>query len=80
MSDNVIKLVPNEVGENFKFDSDVILEEAKNKAFTSVVVIGELPEPDEDGATLWVSSAVNAGEALILLERAKYLIVHGKQP
>lgn len=72
MMDNVIKLVPDQVGEGYRFESDEILESAKGNGFTSVVVIGEL----EDGE-LWVSSAANAGEDLILIERAKHHIVFG---
>ena len=72
MMDNVIKLVPDQVGEGYRFESDEILESAKGKGLTSVVVIGEL-----ENGELWVSSAANAGEALILIERAKHHIVFG---
>jgi hypothetical protein len=71
--DNVVKFHPVEVGEGYRFDPNTILEEAKGHDFSSVVVIGELP----DGKT-WVSSAANAGEALVLMERAKRLIVFGE--
>jgi len=72
MSDNVIKLVPERVGEGYRFESDEILEAAKGTGLASVVVIGEL-----ENGELWVSSAANAGEALILIERAKHHIVFG---
>lgn len=71
--ENVVKLHPVEVGDGYRFDPDQILEEAKRRDFTSVVVIGELPDGE-----LWVSSAVNAGEALVLIERAKHRIVFGE--
>lgn len=71
--ENVVKLHPVEVGDGYRFDPDQILEEAKRREFTSVVVLGELPDGE-----LWVSSAVNAGEALVLIERAKHRIVFGE--
>lgn len=69
---NVHKFEPQVVGENYRFDPDEILEQAKGRGFTNIVVIGENP----DGTT-WVSSAANAGEAMILMERAKKFIVFG---
>ena len=63
MSVHKLELVT--VGENFRFDPDEILEAAKGKGFTTVVVIGELPDEDD-----WLSSSANAGETLILLERS----------
>lgn len=72
MSDNVIKLVPDQVGEDYRFKADDILEAAKGKGLSNVVVMGELENGD-----IWVSSAANAGEALILTERAKHFIAFG---
>lgn len=72
MADNVHQLHPVEVGEGYRFDSDTILEEAKGKGMTNVVVIGEL----EDGS-IWVSGASNAGEALILMEMGKHQLIFG---
>ena len=69
----VLRFEPKVVGDGYRFDPNVILDEAKDRGFTSVVVIGEM----EDGST-WVSSAANAGEALILMERAKKLVVFGE--
>jgi hypothetical protein len=68
----VHKFEPKLVGENYRFDADQILEQAKGRGFTNVLVIGEL----EDGE-FWISSAANAGEALVLMERAKHKIVFG---
>lgn len=70
----VVRLHPVSVGAGYRFDADTILEEAKGQGLTNVVVLGELP-----GGDVWVSSAANAGEALILMERAKRLIVFGEQ-
>lgn len=70
---NVVELVPDTVGEGYRFDPDRILEEAKGRGFQNILVIGEL----EDG-TLRISSAANAGEALVLMEKAKHQIVFGE--
>ena len=69
---NVIKFEPQLVGENYRFDADEILEQAKGRGFQNIVILGEL----EDGE-LWISSAANAGEALILMEKAKKQIIFG---
>lgn len=74
MSDNVIKLVPEYVGENYRLDVDECLESAKGRGIENVLIIGDL----EDGE-LWVSSASNAGEALILIEKARQYIVFGER-
>lgn len=71
----VLEFQPQLVGEGYRFDPDKILEEAKGNEFSNVVVIGENPD-----GTLWISSAANAGEALVMLERAKHFIVFGKEP
>ena len=70
---NVVKLELVEVGEDFRFDPDYILEAAKGNAFTRVSVIGELPD-----GTVFISGSANAGETLILIERAKHLIIFGE--
>lgn len=69
---NVVEFHPTLVGENYRFDADKILEEAKGKDFTNVIVIGENPD-----GTIWISSAANVGEAMIMMERAKKFIVFG---
>lgn len=63
---DVVKLEVVTVGEGFRFDADEILEAAKGQGFTTCVILGQL----EDG-TIWVTSSANAGEAMILMERAK---------
>jgi hypothetical protein len=62
-----------EVGDNYRFEPDKILEAAKGQDFVNVLIIGQ----HEDGE-LWVSSAANAGTALILMEKAKQRIVFGE--
>lgn len=69
----VVKLQLVEVGEGFRFDPNNLLDAAKDQGFTMVAVIGELG----DGST-WVSGSANAGETLVLMERAKRLIVFGE--
>ena len=71
--EKVVGFQPRTVGSGYRFDPDQILEEAKGQGFTNILVIGE----QEDGE-LWVSSAANAGEALVLMERAKHQIVFGE--
>lgn len=72
MTDNVVQLQLVEVGEDYRFDPDYILEAAKGNAFTRVSVIGELPD-----GSLWISGSANAGETLILIERAKHQVIFG---
>lgn len=70
---NVVKLHPVEVGEGYRSDADEILEKAKGQGFSNVLVIAQF----EDGE-LWVSSAANVGEALVLMEKAKHQICFGE--
>jgi hypothetical protein len=70
---NVAKLELVTVGDGFRFDPDELLEEAKGHGFTNLVIIGELPDGEQ-----WVSGMANAGESLILMERAKRKIVFGE--
>lgn len=69
MTDNVAKLQLVTVGEGFRLDPDAVLEAAKGQGMTSLVILGELPDGE-----LWVSASANAGETMILMERAKRLI------
>lgn len=73
MTAEIHKLQPVEVGEGFRFDPDELLEAAKGHGFTNLVIIGE----KEDGEQ-WVSGMANAGETLVLMERAKRQIVFGE--
>lgn len=67
MSDNVVKFQPVEVGENYRFEPDEIVKGALGQPFTKIAILGQL----EDG-TMWVSGNANAGETVILMERAKH--------
>lgn len=73
MTGKVIKLDPKVVGAGHRFDPDQILEGAKGHNFTTLAVLGRT----EDG-TLWISGNANAGETLVLMERAKRLVVFGE--
>lgn len=72
MSDTVVKFVPQFVGEAFRFDPDVILEQAKGQNFDRLVILGE----DEAGE-IYIAGSANAGESLILMERAKFKLIGG---
>lgn len=74
MSDNVVRMHPVEVGSEYRFDPDEILEAAKGQPFTRIAVVGQF-----DDGELWVSGNANAGETLILMEHAKRLIVFGEE-
>lgn len=65
----VVKFEPVAVGEGYRFDPDEILEAAKGQGFTEIVILGTL-----DDGSHWTSGNSNAGETLILMERAKRLI------
>lgn len=72
MSDNVVKFTPVEVGEGYRFAPDALLDAARGKGFTTLVILGEL----EDGSQ-WISGNANAGETVIMIERAKHSLIFG---
>ena len=72
MSGSVHEFIPQLVGDGYRFEPDKILEEAKGRCFTNVLIIGEF-----ESGEFWISSAANAGEALVLMEKAKHQIVFG---
>ena len=69
---NVVKLEPVEIGEGFRFDPDQILEDAKGQGFGCLAILGQT----EDGC-IWITGNANAGEILVLMERAKHQLVFG---
>lgn len=69
---NVIKFKPVEVGEDFRFDPDEVLDAAKGQDFSTVCVIGNYSNGE-----LWVSGSANAGETIMLLELAKHYLLFG---
>lgn len=74
MTDNVVPLILHEGGENFRVPDDKVLEAAKGQDFHRLLVIGQY-----DNGDLYIAGSTNAGEGLILLERAKREIVFGDE-
>lgn len=70
----VVKLEPVEVGSGFRFDPSEILDGAKGVEFRNLVILGELEDGD-----IWISGMANAGETLVLMERAKRFLVFGEE-
>jgi hypothetical protein len=64
---------PEVVSNGRHFEPDYILEKAKGNGFVSVVVIAEM-----DNGETWVSASEGQGDAMLLLERAKRIIVFGE--
>lgn len=70
MSAEIVKFDPVLVGEAFRFDPDELLEAAKGQDFTNLAILGELPSGE-----IWLSGMANAGETLVMMERAKLKII-----
>ena len=68
----VLKFEPVIIGEGVRFDVDEMLEGIKGQNIQTICVLAE----DEDGEFKVFGNA-NAGETLILIERAKHQIVFG---
>lgn len=69
---SVVRLVPNEIGTNFRLDADATLESMKGKPISRLFIIADF----EDGS-MEIESNCNAGEALFLIERARHHVVFG---
>ncbi len=67
---DVLPFKPVEVGEGYRFDPNELLEAAKDRGFTTLAILGQL----EDGS-IWISGSANAGETLILMEKAKRRVI-----
>lgn len=70
MTAKIVKLEPVEIGSNYRFDPDEILDGAKGQEFTNLVILGQLPD-----GTIWVTGNSNAGEILVMMEMAKHQIL-----
>lgn len=68
----VVKFKPEIVGDGYRFDADECLDAAKGQDFVTLAILAESPDGE-----LYVAGNANAGETLILMERAKHLIVFG---
>lgn len=73
MTDNVIKLVPDSVGEAYEVQVVDVLDGAAQEGLIMVGVIGY----DADGG-LFVAGSHSDGELVMLLERAKHYILFGE--
>jgi len=73
MTDNVVNFEPSVVGEGYRFDPDETLEAAKGKEFTKVAILAEKPD-----GSMWISGNADAGETMVLMEKAKRKIVFGE--
>lgn len=69
---NVVEFKPEAVGETYRFDADEILDAAKGEPFTTLVILGEM----ENGER-YIAGNANAGETLIMMERAKLDLIQG---
>jgi hypothetical protein len=70
----IVRLHPGEVGEGYRFDADDVLEAAKGQGFQTLAIRGQNPD-----GTIWISGNANAGETLVLMERAKRMVVFGEE-
>jgi hypothetical protein len=73
MTGEIIKLKLVEIGEDVRLDAGAVLDGAKEEMFERMAVLGTR----EDGS-LYVAGTANAGETMILIERAKHFLVFGK--
>ena len=72
MTAEIVRLDPVLVGDGYRFDADEVLKEAMGQSFVTIAILAQ----DEDG-NIWISGNANAGETLVLMERAKHQIVFG---
>jgi aspartate 1-decarboxylase len=72
MMGEVFQFKPEFVGEGYRFDAAEILDAAKKRNLSTMVVMGQT----EDGE-IYVAGTANRGESLVLIERAKRIIVFG---
>jgi hypothetical protein len=59
------------VGDGFRFDPDKLLAGAMGQGFTNLVILAEQADDDK----LYIASMANAGEAMVMIERAKLQII-----
>lgn len=70
---DVVRLADHlaEVGDGYRFDTDEMLENAKGGDFTNLLILGQ----NADGS-LYISGASNVGTALVMMELAKFQMIH----
>jgi hypothetical protein len=64
---NIVEIKPVEIGENYRFDHDQMLEAAKGLGFSRLVIIADYEKSDG----IYLAGSANAGETFILMELAK---------
>lgn len=69
---SVVRLVPNEIGTNFRLDADATLEAMKGKPISRLLIIADFAD-----GSMELESNCNSGEALFLLARAHHHVVFG---
>lgn len=72
MTAEIVQLNPETVGDEYRFDPDQVLEDAKGQGFMTLMVLAQ----NEDG-DIWITGNANVGETLVLMERAKHHLVFG---
>jgi hypothetical protein len=72
MTAEIVQLNPETVGDEYRFDPDQVLEDAKGQGFVTLMVLAQ----NEDG-DIWITGNANVGETLVLMERAKHHLVFG---
>jgi hypothetical protein len=73
MTATVLEFKPEAVGDNYRIDTDQILNAAIGTKFARLAILGET-----DDGEIYVAGSANAGETLVLMELAKYRIVRGE--
>lgn len=68
----VVRLIPQEMGANFRLDADTALESMKGKPISRLLIIADFAD-----GSLEIESNCNSGEALFLIERARHRVVFG---
>lgn len=71
---NIYTFRPTLVGDDYRIDPEQVIEGAKGCGYTDVLVIGRL-----DTGEIVASSSAGRGEALLLMEKAKRIIVFGDE-
>ena len=74
MTETVVKFRPEVVASTYRFDPDEVLEEAKGHLHTTLFILGE-----NEAGELYMAGNANAGEMLVLMEKAKRQICFGNE-
>jgi hypothetical protein len=72
MTAEIVQLNPETVGDEYRFDPDQVLEDAKGQGFVTLMVLAQ-----NEAGDIWITGNANVGETLVLMERAKHHLVFG---